>query len=86
MAGAKPSGRRNQKSRTRKDLLQAAARLVKQGRRPGLEEVVGRLENGDPSIRVGTVGLNRTIAVVPVDLQDGEEEIVARRLKEILTG
>lgn len=39
MAGAKPSGRRNQKSRTRKDLLQAAARLVKQGRRPGLEEV-----------------------------------------------
>ena len=53
---------------------------------PGLEQVVARLEDGDPSIRVGTVGLNRTIAIVPVDLQDGEEEIVAQRLKEILTG
>jgi AcrR family transcriptional regulator len=34
-AGARP----NQKRRTRKDLLQAAARLMKQGRRPSLEEV-----------------------------------------------
>lgn len=32
-------GRPNQKRRTRKDLLQAAARLLKQGRRPSLEEV-----------------------------------------------
>jgi AcrR family transcriptional regulator len=31
--------RGNQKRRTRKDLLQAAARLMKQGRRPSLEEV-----------------------------------------------
>jgi AcrR family transcriptional regulator len=31
--------RPNQKRRTRKDLLQAAARLMKQGRRPGLDEV-----------------------------------------------
>jgi len=31
--------RPNQKRRTRKDLLQAAARLMKQGRRPSLEEV-----------------------------------------------
>jgi AcrR family transcriptional regulator len=33
------SGRPNQKSRTRKDLLAAASRLMKQGRRPTLEEV-----------------------------------------------
>jgi AcrR family transcriptional regulator len=33
------SGRPNQKTRTRKDLLQAAARLMKQGRTPTLEEV-----------------------------------------------
>jgi AcrR family transcriptional regulator len=33
------SGRPNQKTRTRKDLLQAAARLMKQGRAPTLEEV-----------------------------------------------
>ena len=33
------TGRPNQKSRTRKDLLQAASRLMKEGRRPSLEEV-----------------------------------------------
>lgn len=33
------AGRPNQRSRTRKDLLDAAARLMKQGRRPTLEEV-----------------------------------------------
>ncbi len=33
------SGRANQKRRTRKDLLQAAAQLMKQGRRPSLDEV-----------------------------------------------
>jgi AcrR family transcriptional regulator len=33
------SGRPNQRSRTRKDLLQAAARLVTQGRTPTLDEV-----------------------------------------------
>lgn len=32
-------GRPNQRSRTRKDLLQAAARLMQQGRTPSLEEV-----------------------------------------------
>lgn len=32
-------GRPNQRMRTRKDLLQAAARLIKQGRAPTLEEV-----------------------------------------------
>jgi AcrR family transcriptional regulator len=33
------SGRPNQKRRTRKDLLQAAAQLMKQGHRPSLDEV-----------------------------------------------
>ncbi len=33
------AGRPNQRRRTRKDLLQAASRLMKQGRKPGLEEV-----------------------------------------------
>jgi AcrR family transcriptional regulator len=32
-------GRPNQKRRTRKDLLQAASRLLKQGRKPTLEEI-----------------------------------------------
>jgi AcrR family transcriptional regulator len=33
------TGRPNQKMRTRKDLLQAASRLAKQGRKPSLEEI-----------------------------------------------
>lgn len=33
------SGRANQRLRTRKDLLQAAARLLKEGRRPSIDEV-----------------------------------------------
>lgn len=39
MTGTERIGRPNQKTRTRKDLLQAAARLTKQGRTPTLEEV-----------------------------------------------
>lgn len=39
MTASERSGRANQKSRTRKDLLQAAARLLKEGRSPSLEEV-----------------------------------------------
>ena len=39
MAEADTSGRPNQRRRTRKDLLQAAARLMKQGRKPSLEEI-----------------------------------------------
>lgn len=38
-ADASKPGRANQKRRTRKDLLRAASRLMKQGRRPSLEEV-----------------------------------------------
>jgi AcrR family transcriptional regulator len=33
------TGRPNQRSRTRKDLLQAASRLLKQGRKPSFEEI-----------------------------------------------
>jgi len=33
------AGRPNQRRRTRKDLLQAASRLMKQGRQPSLEEI-----------------------------------------------
>ncbi len=39
MTGTEPAGRPNQKTRTRKDLLQAASRLTKQGRSPTLEDV-----------------------------------------------
>ena len=39
MPDAKPAERRNQRYRTRKDLLTAAARLMKEGRKPSLDEV-----------------------------------------------
>lgn len=39
MAVADKPGRPNQRRRTRKDLLQAASRLMKQGRTPSLEEI-----------------------------------------------
>jgi AcrR family transcriptional regulator len=39
MAAVGDSGRPNQRSRTRKDLLRAAAQLMKQGRTPSLEEI-----------------------------------------------
>ena len=39
MAQVIESRRPNQKARTRKDLLKAAARLMSQGRKPGLEEI-----------------------------------------------
>lgn len=39
MVDQAPKGRPNQKQRTRKDLLEAAARLVREGRRPSLDEV-----------------------------------------------
>jgi len=39
MAAVEAGERPNQKRRTRKDLLQAAERLMQQGRRPSLEEV-----------------------------------------------
>jgi AcrR family transcriptional regulator len=39
MAGSGPAGRPNQRRRTRKDLLEAAARLMKSGSRPSLDEI-----------------------------------------------
>lgn len=39
MSATASAGRRNQRRRTRKDLLEAAGRLAKQGRKPSLEEV-----------------------------------------------
>jgi AcrR family transcriptional regulator len=36
---SEPVGRPNQKSRTRKDLLRAASRLIRQGRKPSLDEI-----------------------------------------------
>ena len=51
---------------------------------PSPDEVRKRLKDGDPSILVGGGGYRNEINVVMVNVQDGEEEIIARRLGEIL--
>ena len=53
---------------------------------PGRQAVVQKLIDGAPSIQVGVAQNGLGIAVIPVNLSDGEEEIVASRLREILTG
>ena len=47
------TGRPRQRQRTRKDLLQAATRLVRQGRRPGLEEIA------EDALRLGAIPISR---------------------------
>ena len=49
------------------------------------DHIVQSLEDGDPSIRLGVSTYERSISVIPVCLQPGEEQIVALRLKELLT-
>lgn len=53
---------------------------------PDREIIIQKLIDGDPSIRVGAPRHADGIAIIPVNLQDGEEEIVASRLKGILAG
>ena len=50
---------------------------------PSESEVVRHLMDGDPSIRVRAASYVGGIAIVPVNLMDGDEEIIVRRIKEI---
>ena len=52
---------------------------------PSEAEVIELLREGDPPIMLGVAGPEGGIGVVPVNLRNGEEEIVARRLREVLT-
>jgi IMP cyclohydrolase len=52
---------------------------------PSIAEIIEQLETGDPGIFVG--GGNRAeINIVMVNVQDGEEIVIADRLNEILRG
>ena len=53
---------------------------------PSLDEIAKQLEDGDPGIRVRDSRIDDSFAFIPVNVRDGEEEIVANRLREILTG
>lgn len=52
---------------------------------PSPAEVRQRLMDGDPSIRVGGGGVRDEINLAMVNIQDGEEQIIAERLLEELT-
>lgn len=52
---------------------------------PSGEEVRAALQKGDPPIYIGRGGYRDELWVTPVTLQPGEEQVVARRLKEVLS-
>ena len=52
---------------------------------PSIEDINQMLFDGDPGVRVGLSDIGDALAVYPVALQPGEEEILAARLKEVLT-
>ncbi len=52
---------------------------------PSLDEIAQRLEDGDPGIRVRVSQIDDSFSFIPVNVRDGEEEIVANRLRDILT-
>ncbi len=51
---------------------------------PSIDEIKKQLEAGDPAIYVGGGGARQEINIVMVNVQDGEEKIIADRLNEIL--
>ncbi|MEE8045235.1 MAG: aminotransferase class V-fold PLP-dependent enzyme [Dehalococcoidia bacterium] len=51
---------------------------------PSIAEIIEQLESGDPGIFVGGGGSRAEINIVMVNVQDGEEIIIADRLNEIL--
>jgi L-seryl-tRNA(Ser) seleniumtransferase len=51
---------------------------------PSIAEIKEQLESGDPAIYVGGGGSRAEINIVMVNVQDGEEVIIADRLNEIL--
>jgi len=55
-------------------------------RGPSPEEVQDALGRGDPAIYIGRGGYRGELWVTPVTLRDGEERVVATRLREELTG
>lgn len=52
---------------------------------PTIEQITQMLEDGEPGVRIGASDGGEALAVFPVNLRPGEEEILAARLKEVLT-
>lgn len=92
MPSSERSERPNQKARTRKDLLRAAARLMKQGRKPSLEEVaeealVSRATAYRYFVGVESLLLEASLDVVIPEVDDlfnaGSSEDPVTRLEQV---
>jgi L-seryl-tRNA(Ser) seleniumtransferase len=53
-------------------------------RGPSAEEIVERLKQGSPPIHLNSGGFRGELFVMPVNMREGEEVVVARRLREEL--
>jgi AcrR family transcriptional regulator len=68
MSKASETGRWQQRRRTRKDLLHAAARLLKQGRHPTLEEVADEAEVSRATAYRYFTNVETVLAEAPLDV------------------
>ena len=71
-------GRANQKRRTRKALLQAAARLLGQGRRPGLEEIAAEALVSRATAYRYFPNVESLLAEAPLDADVHEPDVLFR--------
>lgn len=90
MAHAEKPGRPNQKSRTRKDLLRAASRLMKAGRNPTLEDVAEEALISRATAYRYFSGIEALLVEAALDMAmpddgffagDGSTDVVARLLR-----
>ncbi len=94
MTVAENTGRPNQRRRTRKDLLRAASRLMKQGRKPSLEEIaeealVSRATayRHFPSVHALLLEASLDVAIPEADdlFRDGSSDDPVARLERVDT-
>ncbi len=94
MMVAENTGRPNQRRRTRKDLLRAASRLMKQGRKPSLEEIAeeGLVSRATayrhfPSVDALLLEASLDVAIPEADdlFRDGSSDDPVARLERVDT-
>ena len=63
----------------------AVIRFTDEWRGPSRDDIARAMEQGDPQVYLHQLGGPRQLAVAPLNLTEGEVEIVIRRLREELT-
>ncbi|WP_421930774.1 TetR/AcrR family transcriptional regulator [Phenylobacterium sp.] len=78
MAAPAKTGRPNQRNRTRKDLLQAAARLMAAGRKPDLEEIAAEAQVSRATAYRYFPGVEALLLEAALDVATPEPEVLFR--------